>query len=376
MSERKVLNKYYSPDFDPQKLITRGKLLKKLNEGKPKKPRQMEVRMMMPFSMCCQTCGEFNYIGTKFNSRVEKVKGEDYIGIAIWRFYGKCNNCRAEFAFKTDPKNTDYILEFGGTRNYDAYRDADAAEKELREAEEKELEGDKMKQLEQKTYNTAKELDQLEALDEVRQINRRQLHREAATDRALDFIAASRDRKEEERQQALLAASIDEEDMEEFRELQRQLRAGEGGGELEGQEEEEEEDDEEDFAELKRKNPHIQAAEADGLSSASSSSSSSSGNAAGQMALVGVDSFGPSRAGTSSLVEGGGRGIAGRILGRPKVVVKRKALAEGMTAASSSSAASASAAGLQSSEKNEKEGGKGAAMQGGGLLDGYESESE
>lgn len=41
MSERKVLNKYYPPDFDPSK-IPRAKLAKN---------RQYVVRIMAPFNM-------------------------------------------------------------------------------------------------------------------------------------------------------------------------------------------------------------------------------------------------------------------------------------------------------------------------------------
>jgi len=52
MSERKVLNKYFPPDFDPA-LIPRRKQPKDL---------QHKVRLMTPFSMRCNTCGEGEYI--------------------------------------------------------------------------------------------------------------------------------------------------------------------------------------------------------------------------------------------------------------------------------------------------------------------------
>ncbi len=55
--------------------------------------------------------------------RKETVLNENYLGISIFRFYFKCNTCFAEITFKTDPKNSDYIVEFGAARNYDAYRD-------------------------------------------------------------------------------------------------------------------------------------------------------------------------------------------------------------------------------------------------------------
>ena len=44
---------------------------------------------MAPFSMRCNTCGEYIYKGKKFNARKETVEGEDYHGIKIFRFYIK-----------------------------------------------------------------------------------------------------------------------------------------------------------------------------------------------------------------------------------------------------------------------------------------------
>lgn len=61
MAERKVLIRYYSPDFDP----------KKLEKLKIKKDKQDNVRMMLPMSVRCNTCGNFLYIGTKYNMRKE-----------------------------------------------------------------------------------------------------------------------------------------------------------------------------------------------------------------------------------------------------------------------------------------------------------------
>lgn len=71
--------------------------------------------------------------GTKFNSRKEDVIGEDYLGIMIFRFYFRCTRCQAEIAMKTDPKNSDYIVETGASRNYEPWRDK-ASDKEAAEA--------------------------------------------------------------------------------------------------------------------------------------------------------------------------------------------------------------------------------------------------
>ena len=107
MGERKVVNKFIPWDFDPDKVAK----VKLSNIG------QFSVRMMLPFTVRCNSCGEFMYAGKKFNTRKENANGEDYLGIPIQRFYFKCVNCGAEFAIKTDPKNSTYVVESGATRN-------------------------------------------------------------------------------------------------------------------------------------------------------------------------------------------------------------------------------------------------------------------
>jgi hypothetical protein len=47
MAERKVLIKYYPPDFDPALLAKRTR----------KMDKQDNVRMMMPFTCRCNSCG-------------------------------------------------------------------------------------------------------------------------------------------------------------------------------------------------------------------------------------------------------------------------------------------------------------------------------
>ena len=90
MGERKVLNKYYPPDFDPA-AVPRLKITK---------DRQYKVRLMAPFHMRCVNCGNFIYKGTKFNAVKETAKGEDYLGLMIFRFYIRCPRCCGEITFK------------------------------------------------------------------------------------------------------------------------------------------------------------------------------------------------------------------------------------------------------------------------------------
>nr|CAD7448310.1 unnamed protein product [Timema bartmani] len=164
MSERKVLNKYYPPDFDPSK-IPRMKLPRN---------RQYTVRLMAPFNMRCVTCGEYIYKGKKFNARKEDVEGQDYLGIRIYRFYIKCTRCLQEISFKTDPQNTDYEIEAGATRNFMALKLAEEqAQREEDERKEDEA-TNPMKLLENRTKQSKQELELLESLEELKDLNRRQ----------------------------------------------------------------------------------------------------------------------------------------------------------------------------------------------------------
>ncbi|XP_010476849.1 PREDICTED: coiled-coil domain-containing protein 94 homolog [Camelina sativa] len=166
MGERKVLNKYYPPDFDPSKL---PRLRRPKNQ-------QIKVRMMLPMSVRCGTCGNYIYKGTKFNSRKEDVIGETYLGIQIFRFYFKCTKCSAELTMKTDPQNSDYIVESGASRNYEPWRAEDEEvdkDKQKRDAEEM---GDAMKSLENRTLDSKREMDIIAALDEMKSMKTRHAH--------------------------------------------------------------------------------------------------------------------------------------------------------------------------------------------------------
>jgi hypothetical protein len=161
MSERKVLNKYFGPKFDPKKPQKR-----KAGGGGSGK-----VRLMAPFSMQCTTCGDFIYKSKKFNAKKEVVFGEDYLGIEIMRFYIRCPLCAAEITFKTDPKNTDYVAEKGAIRTYEPWRDQTELQEQLKEEREYEEENNPMKALENRTLESKREMDILDALDEIRSKN-------------------------------------------------------------------------------------------------------------------------------------------------------------------------------------------------------------
>lgn len=107
--------------------------------------------------------------GLKFNAR-KSDSDETYLGIRIFRFSMKCKGCPATFIIKTDPKNSDYICESGVRRNYEPWRAAKNAEEEGKE-ERKRQDDDAMQALENKTRDAKEEMEQLDALDELKSLN-------------------------------------------------------------------------------------------------------------------------------------------------------------------------------------------------------------
>lgn len=166
MGERKVLNKYYPPDFDPAKVPRR----------KMPKDRQYVVRLMAPFNMRCLTCGEYIYKGKKFNAKKETCLDEEYLGLSIFRFYIRCNQCASEIAFKTDPKNTDYVCEIGASRNFENWREAPAEDEADVEARGETEEQNPMLALEKRTEESKQEMDIMDNLEEIKDLNARKMN--------------------------------------------------------------------------------------------------------------------------------------------------------------------------------------------------------
>jgi hypothetical protein len=163
MAERKKLTMYYPPDFDP-KLVPRRK----------RDPTfTCEVRMMLPFSVQCDKCGEFMYMGKKFNSKKENAQGEKYKGIQIIRFWIKCSMCSNMMTFKTDPQNDDYAMESGGSRTFEMWQETNAvAAANLKERIDEDKE-DAMTALENRTRDTQRMVDMMDALDELKAVSQR-----------------------------------------------------------------------------------------------------------------------------------------------------------------------------------------------------------
>ncbi|KNE66635.1 hypothetical protein AMAG_11752 [Allomyces macrogynus ATCC 38327] len=193
MSERKVLNKYFPPNFDPSKIPRRKK-------DKSAGPKKHKVRLMAPFSMQCNTCGEYIYKGKKFNANKETVEGETYHSIKIFRFYIRCPKCHAEITFKTDPANVDYVAESGAVRNFEPWRDQEVVDTQSKTLRALDEELNPMRALENKTDDAKREMELMDLLDEVRTRNARldAVSEDAAIDRLVAMAAQSEQEVEEE----------------------------------------------------------------------------------------------------------------------------------------------------------------------------------
>ncbi|EJS42971.1 yju2p [Saccharomyces arboricola H-6] len=116
MSERKAINKYYPPDYNPleaEKLSRNmSKKLKTMNKS------QSSIRLMTPFSMRCLECNEYIPKSRKFNGKKEVLKEKYLNSIKMYRLTISCPRCANSIAFRTDPGNSDYVMEVGGVRNY------------------------------------------------------------------------------------------------------------------------------------------------------------------------------------------------------------------------------------------------------------------
>ena len=116
------------------------------------------------------------------------------MGIRRFRFIVKCSVCSAEISFKTDPKNTDYEVEYGATRNYEMWTENAAILSEEEQKREEEESTDAMKSLENRTLDSKIEMDVLDALDEIKAINQR--HERVDTEALLDMRAKALAAKE------------------------------------------------------------------------------------------------------------------------------------------------------------------------------------
>ena len=194
--------KYYPPNFVPNEVP----------RIRQQKKRQYTVRVMMPFNIKCNTCGDYIAKAKKFNAKKETCENEEYIGLKIFRFYFKCPVCMAEITLKTDPKNSEYELEHGATRNFQALRLSE--QKAIQEAKDKEEEhrSNPIKLLEERTQNSRREMEEMEELEELKDLSDKKtvvnFEKLIADKKEETKAAAKRQKEKEEEEDEALFKSI------------------------------------------------------------------------------------------------------------------------------------------------------------------------
>lgn len=116
MAERKAVNKYYPPEWDPS-----GGSINKYNKSHPLRDRAKKIdkgilviRFGMPFNIWCLKCENHIGMGVRYNA--EKSKAGEYYSTQIWSFKMKCHLCDNYFVIQTDPANLDYKIISGARR--------------------------------------------------------------------------------------------------------------------------------------------------------------------------------------------------------------------------------------------------------------------
>lgn len=136
MADRKNVNKYMPPDFDPQKHGSINKYrgqhplrerARKLDQG------ILIIRFELPYKIWCLGCNQTFAQGVRYNA--EKKTIGKYYSTPIFSFRMKCRNCQHWLVIHTDPKNAEYVC-IEGCRKKIEYEDTLAAKAIALEEEE------------------------------------------------------------------------------------------------------------------------------------------------------------------------------------------------------------------------------------------------
>ncbi|XP_074166986.1 putative splicing factor YJU2B [Sminthopsis crassicaudata] len=158
MGERKGVNKYYPPDFDP----TKHGSLNRYHHSHPLRERARKlsqgilvIRFEMPYNIWCDGCKNHIGMGVRYNA--EKKKVGNYYTTPIYRFRMKCHLCVNYIEMQTDPANCDYVIVSGAQRKEERWDMADNEQILTTEQEKKQkLETDAMFRLEHGTTDQSK----------------------------------------------------------------------------------------------------------------------------------------------------------------------------------------------------------------------------
>ncbi|MBN3301997.1 putative splicing factor YJU2B [Amia ocellicauda] len=198
MGERKGVNKYYPPDFDPAK---HGSLngyrnshplrerARKLSQG------ILIIRFEMPYNIWCDGCKNHIGMGVRYNA--EKKKVGNYYTTPIYRFRMKCHLCVNYIEMQTDPATCDYVIVSGAQRKEERWDPEDNEQILTTERSEKEkLETDPMFKLDHGGRDQEKHRAALPSLSQLQE------HQEAWRDDFRVNSALRRKFRDEKKAQA------------------------------------------------------------------------------------------------------------------------------------------------------------------------------
>lgn len=159
MAERKAVNKYYPPGWDPSK----GSVNKYQNSHPLReRARKLDqgilvIRFELPFNIWCNGCANHVGMGVRYNA--EKSKTGMYYTTPIYKFRMKCHLCDNHFEIQTDPANRDYVILNGARRQERRWEAADNEHHEVDKDASKKLSLDPMFKLEHQVIDNKKASD-------------------------------------------------------------------------------------------------------------------------------------------------------------------------------------------------------------------------
>ncbi|KAL5016233.1 hypothetical protein ScPMuIL_005822 [Solemya velum] len=168
MAERKAVNKYYPPDWDPRKGSVNKHVGQHPLRDRARKLSQgiLIIRFEMPYNIWCGGCNSHIGMGVRYNA--EKKKVGNYYTTPIYKFRMKCHLCPNHFEIQTDPKNHDYVIVCGAQRKEQRW---DPKENEQVVPEDKEthkkMATDAMFKLEHGTDDRSKGQSRVPSLGEI-----------------------------------------------------------------------------------------------------------------------------------------------------------------------------------------------------------------
>lgn len=171
MADRKAINKYYPPDWDPSKgSVNRYKKSHPLRDRARKIDQGiLVVRFEMPFNVWCLKCNNHIGMGVRYNA--EKSKVGSYYTSPIHQFRMKCHLCDNYFVIQSEPSKFDYTIISGARRQISQNRDEVEDLEQFSidsEAETKKKMTDAMFRLEKKVEDKLRSESQLPGLHELK----------------------------------------------------------------------------------------------------------------------------------------------------------------------------------------------------------------